>query len=1017
MKLRSALTIASILLLGILFIIGATFNGRSVATTKVAASQVTFQGGATDEMLAFALNFGEASNLAVFGGRNLSNHGQSVFRGDVGSAGRTTGIESLSVRSYNFGQAKQDMKRALNIIRQLPCAEVTDTQLAGKTFTPGVYCLGSAELAGALTVNGGNDPNSRFIFRVAGTFKTDAGSSVELAGGARATNVYVVADDSITVGGDSDINANLISAKGVTLNTGSTVGGKTMSSEGDVETNSVVAGAGTGSVEICKQLSPGDPIAPGTIFTFTVPGFADPIQVPAGACSSPLDVAIGNQTITETARANTAVVNITVNPSNRMVSRNLGTRSVVVAVPEGGISDQTVVTFTNQTTRTGILEICKQGLDSDVTGFFQYNVQGVPGQTFAVPVGFCSGPITTTILQTPDTPFTAIVTELARANFRAESASTLPSNRLVAFAQNVGFDQNFNPISNTNGAAAQILLISGGTVSQQTVVTFANRSLPGRLKVCKITADPANIPVGTIFRFTVDGTAPTSPTQTTPGTAVRVIVDVPAGPDSQGGFCQFVDGTFVVDTQLVIQETGLAPGQTLPGGLTFADTRVSRIRSSTGVFGLNLDQRAIGTFQRNTTTEVDFTNFVFRPAVLKICKNAGTGVTPGTVFNFVLSAANPLVTRPISSTPIPVPAGSCVFAQGPFPSVENFPGIGTFNLNTGVVVTEAAAAGFSVTAVNSPTGGPLSGVSLPNRTATITLNQALLPNSLVNEIAFTNSAAVPPPPPPLRAKLDFDGDGKSDVALFRPSTGDWWYSASGAGNAQRPYHWGVAGDRMVAADYDGDGITDYAVYRNGDWYVMGSTGQYMAGSWGLATDIPVAGDFDGDGRADFAVYRPSNGSWWIRSNNAAQTTAVVQFGISTDIPVAADYDGDGKMDPAVYRSGTWYILGSSAGFSAVQWGISTDRPIPADYDGDRKADLAIYRNGEWWILKSGGGVIATTWGLSGDVPVPADYNGDGMTDIVVYRPSNNRWLFNYSGAPLLAPEIQFGSPGDINVNY
>ncbi|HEX6126089.1 MAG TPA: VCBS repeat-containing protein, partial [Pyrinomonadaceae bacterium] len=477
----------------------------------------------------------------------------------------------------------------------------------------------------------------------------------------------------------------------------------------------------------------------------------------------------------------------------------------------------------------------------------------------------------------------------------------------------------------------------------------------------------------------------------------------------------------------------LAPGETLPGGFTFADTRVSRIRASTpfsptpvtvqtaggpvviNAPNPNLANRTAVIPARNATAIVDFTNFLFRPSILKICKIAGPGVAVGTPFTFNLTVVNPLTSVPAAIAPVTVLAGSCNFAIGPFPANEQFPGIGTFNFNTQIAVTEAAVAGVSVTAITSPTGGPLV-VNLGTRTGTLTLNQALLPNNLFNEITFTNAATVVPPPGDARAIFDFDGDDRSDPVIFRPSSGTWWYAASGSGGQARATQFGIATDRLVAADYDGDGRTDHAVYRNGEWHVLASGGGYSVRSFGIASDIPQPGDYDGDGRADLAVYRPSEGTWYLMRSTAGFTAFA--FGISTDSPEAADYDGDGSFDAAVYRNGTWYILGSTAGFSAVQFGIAGDRPVPADYDGDSRADMAVYRNGTWHVLRSSGGYVALEFGMNSDVPVPADYDGDGRTDIAVFRASTNVWHILRSGQTESAyTAIQFGSGGDMLMNY
>ena len=66
----------------------------------------------------------------------------------------------------------------------------------------------------------------------------------------------------------------------------------------------------------------------------------------------------------------------------------------------------------------------------------------------------------------------------------------------------------------------------------------------------------------------------------------------------------------------------------------------------------------------------------------------------------------------------------------------------------------------------------------------------------------------------------------------------------------------------VYINFDGDGKTDIAVYRpsNRWWIIVPSSGaSRYAVSWGASGDIPVPGDYDKDGKTDIAVYRPSNG--------------------------------------------------------------------------------------------------------------------------------------------------------------
>ena len=255
-----------------------------------------------------------------------------------------------------------------------------------------------------------------------------------------------------------------------------------------------------------------------------------------------------------------------------------------------------------------------------------------------------------------------------------------------------------------------------------------------------------------------------------------------------------------------------------------------------------------------------------------------------------------------------------------------------------------------------------------------------------------------------RWRSDFDGDGQTEMTVFRRSTGRWEMLTSGGSySSSRLIPWGLTTDVPVPGDYDGDGTTDIAVFRpaTGEWYILLSSSKFttfVVQRWGVATDVPVPHDYDGDGKTDLAVFRPATGQWYILTSG---TPIVLSWGVATDIPVPADYDGDGKADIAVYRpaTGEWYVLQSSTDFTTFFrrfWGRTTDLVVPADYDGDGTTDIAVFRpsTAEWYILLSATNFtrfVKYTWGLDTDIPVSGDFDGDGRADIAVFRPPTGDW--------------------------
>jgi uncharacterized delta-60 repeat protein len=262
--------------------------------------------------------------------------------------------------------------------------------------------------------------------------------------------------------------------------------------------------------------------------------------------------------------------------------------------------------------------------------------------------------------------------------------------------------------------------------------------------------------------------------------------------------------------------------------------------------------------------------------------------------------------------------------------------------------------------------------------------------------------------------FDFDGDGKTDISLYRSSAvTNWLLQRSSAGVIY--VDWGNLTDIPVPADYDGNGTTDLAIYREGDWKIQNQPGLAIHVSTASSRDIPRPGDYDGDGKVDAAIWYPG-GLWMWRSSASGGSHFQTNIGMYGDIPVIVDMDGDGMTDPATFRpsNGNWYwqTLYDSEYHSAT-FGTGGDVPVTGDFDGDRKSDLAVFRpSTSFWMrkLSSNGQNIFEKFGTTGDIPVAGDYDGDGKTDLAVYRPSNGVWYMLRSSDGLTA--AQFGTATD-----
>ena len=409
------------------------FNGTIRVSAQEGVSETQVERATTD-MIYHALNFKSVGDLTVLADKGIIDHGKSRIKGNIlGLTPDAQDDKTLRVR--------KDFSDSFSALNQLPCEQLTDSDLTGKTYTAGVYCLSSAQLAGQLTLDAKNDPSAIFIFKVDGAFSTGKGSDISLINGTQAPDVFFVANDSVNIGESSRLKGSIISRNSIKVGTDATIEGKALSLQGGVELNGNLLGPqAPGVLEICKTLD----TTSGTglerrVFRFSVPGATNPltgvatpiVEVPVGQCSGQLSVEAGPVTITELLDGRTLSggtfngnfqlvgvrqeVNLGQAGTTALIGFNLPLRTATVNIvastsPAGQTSDQTRITFTNRFAITGVVEICKEALDSGVSGFFTYTIaelpspgvdpatgQVIPRPTFIVPTGLCTGPITVTV--------------------------------------------------------------------------------------------------------------------------------------------------------------------------------------------------------------------------------------------------------------------------------------------------------------------------------------------------------------------------------------------------------------------------------------------------------------------------------------------------------------------------------------------------------------------------------------------------------------------------------------------
>jgi len=254
--------------------------------------------------------------------------------------------------------------------------------------------------------------------------------------------------------------------------------------------------------------------------------------------------------------------------------------------------------------------------------------------------------------------------------------------------------------------------------------------------------------------------------------------------------------------------------------------------------------------------------------------------------------------------------------------------------------------------------------------------------------AFVARLLIPPAPAGAPWIYDYNGDGTSDIAVFRGTTGMWSIR-----NLTR-VHLGSSSDDLVPGDYNGDGTTDVAIFResSGMWSVRNLSRFYL----GATGDQPVPGDYNGDGTAEAGVFRETSGLWSIRNLTR------VYLGSTGDTVIPGYYGSDTVKEIAIFRgsAGLWSVRD----LTRFYLGISTDELVPGDYSGSGRWEGGIFRpSSSLWSIRN---LTRIYLGGVGDWALPADYDGDGGDEAGIFRDSTGLWSVQN------LTRVYFGATGD-----
>jgi hypothetical protein len=253
---------------------------------------------------------------------------------------------------------------------------------------------------------------------------------------------------------------------------------------------------------------------------------------------------------------------------------------------------------------------------------------------------------------------------------------------------------------------------------------------------------------------------------------------------------------------------------------------------------------------------------------------------------------------------------------------------------------------------------------------------------------------------------DFDGDRRTDIALvgdpafttipLAVSNGNGSFTVSNASTPDFAFWASTAASTKLVGDFDGDGKSDIALVGNPDWHTIpiayargggafqvanGDAGVF-ASAWAPGARERVIGDFNGDGRDDIALLGNANwhtipvafadgiGSFWIANDAARGVGAFARWAALPGVTrLVGDFNGDGRADvalvnvptsetaatlPLAFSNGDGTFRATSIQFpdgGFRSWaGTANVQPIVGDFNRDGYADIALTGGAGWFTI-------------------------------------------------------------------